>query len=214
MNTITNNTPPIAAGPKPNLSSRNNGPPASNAPVANVVIAIKIPTLSKIGLVMNTFNETLPCVGSCASPIIEAEYQTAGTARRVASDNTTKAAEPKYWNKTPPRTGPNRPPMAAIAISFPACSPNLLGHNCDADARHAVIIAAPDAPWTNLAPARIRNGCGSNSSVATRYISAEADNRTNEIRMILPQPILSVKRPVSGPNRNIGIAQIEINNVA
>ena len=163
---------------------------------------------------MNTFSETLPCVGSCAPPITEEQYQTIGTATRVASDNTIKANDSKYWNKTPPRTGPNRPPIAAIAISFPACSPNLLGHNCDADARHAVIIAAPDAPCTNRAPARIRYGCGSNSSVATRYISEEADNRTKEIRMILPQPILSVKRPVSGPNRNIGTAQIEINNVA
>ena len=155
MNTITNKTPPIAAGFKPSFSSRNSGPPASNAPVAKVVIAINIPTRNRTGLVMNTFREIFPWLVPLDSPITEDVYHTTGTAEMVTRESTTKATDSKYWNRTPPRTGPNNPPIAAIAINFPACSPNLFGQSCEADAKQAVITAAPDAPCSNLAPARM-----------------------------------------------------------
>ena len=46
----------------------------------------------------------------------------------------------------PPTTGPIKPPIVAIAISFPDISPNLVGQISLAAAKPAVKIAAPEAP--------------------------------------------------------------------
>ena len=58
---------------------------------------------------------------------------------------------------TPPITGPNSPPIVAMAINLPDISPNFVGQISLAAANPAVNIAAPDKPWISLAIARMIN---------------------------------------------------------